>query len=41
MTGPSCCADYFQEFKQGVMQHNIIAFKEPLKCVQPFCQVSS
>jgi hypothetical protein len=36
---PSYCADYFQEFKQGIMKKNIVAFKEPLKCVrlQPFC----
>jgi hypothetical protein len=28
---PSCCADYFQEFKQGILEKNIVAIKAPLK----------
>jgi hypothetical protein len=26
-----CYADYFQEFKQGVLEHDIVAIKSPLK----------
>jgi hypothetical protein len=26
-----CYADYFQEFKQGILEHNIVAIKSPLK----------
>ena len=41
MTVFLCCADYFQEFKKGILEHNIIAVKSPLKCAMTMSMFST